>query len=71
MCGPGPSNAHPRVYTAMAMHQVGHMDPAFLEIMEELKTMLRYVWQTKNSFTIPVSGTGRYVYILYTVADRM
>jgi alanine-glyoxylate transaminase/serine-glyoxylate transaminase/serine-pyruvate transaminase len=42
----------------MALPQVGHMDPSFLTIMEDTKALLRYVWQTNNRFTIPVSGTG-------------
>jgi alanine-glyoxylate transaminase/serine-glyoxylate transaminase/serine-pyruvate transaminase len=58
MLGPGPSNAWPRVYTAMATPMVGHMDAHFIEKMEEAKELLRYVWQTKNLFTVPVSGTG-------------
>jgi len=58
LMGPGPGNAHPRVHQAMALPQVGHMDAAFLEIVEELKGLLRYVWQTKNAFTVPCSGTG-------------
>lgn len=58
LMGPGPGNAHPRVHAAMSIPQVGHMDPNFMEIVEELKSKLRYVWQTENAFTIPVSGTG-------------
>lgn len=58
LMGPGPCNAHPRVHAAMALPQVGHLDPAFLGIMEEIKTMMRYAWQTQNAFTVPVSGTG-------------
>mmetsp|Transcript_22431 Transcript_22431/g.80023 ORF Transcript_22431/g.80023 Transcript_22431/m.80023 type:complete len:418 (+) Transcript_22431:77-1330(+) len=58
LLGPGPGNAHPRVHQAMALPQVGHMDAAFLKIMEDLKSLLRYVWQTDNAFTIPCSGTG-------------
>jgi len=58
MLGPGPSNAHPRVYTAMATPMVGHMDAHFIQLMEEAKELLRYTWQTKNPFTVPVSGTG-------------
>lgn len=58
LLGPGPQNAHPRVHSAMSLPQVGHMDPEFLRIMEDIKALLRYVWQTENSFTIPVSGTG-------------
>ncbi|CEM02003.1 unnamed protein product [Vitrella brassicaformis CCMP3155] len=58
LCGPGPGNAHPRVHAAMSIPQIGHMDPAFLDIVEDLKKLLRYAWQTENVFTIPVSGTG-------------
>jgi len=56
--GPGPSNAHPRVLQQLGMRQVGHLDPAFLKIMQESQELLRYAWQTKNRMTIPVSGTG-------------
>jgi alanine-glyoxylate transaminase/serine-glyoxylate transaminase/serine-pyruvate transaminase len=58
LLGPGPQNAHPRVHSAMALPQVGHMDPGFMSIMEETKSLLKYAWQTKNRFTIPVSGAG-------------
>ncbi len=56
--GPGPSNAHPRILQAMGMRQVGHLDPQFLALMDEIQELLRYAWQTDNEFTIPVSGTG-------------
>ncbi len=58
LLGPGPSNAHPRVLQAIGMRQVGHLDPSFLEIMEEVKELLRYLFQTGNEITIPISGTG-------------
>lgn len=58
LLGPGPSNAHPRILQAMGMQQVGHLDPAFLRLMDETQELLRYAWQTDNKFTIPVSGTG-------------
>ena len=58
LCGPGPGNAHPRVLSKMGLPQVGHLDPYFLELMEEIKALLRYTFQTKNDSTIPVSGTG-------------
>ncbi|CAD7974980.1 unnamed protein product [Amoebophrya sp. A25] len=58
LLGPGPQNADPRVHAAMALPQIGHMDPDFLRIMEDIKMMLRYMWQTENAFTVPVSGTG-------------
>jgi alanine-glyoxylate transaminase / serine-glyoxylate transaminase / serine-pyruvate transaminase len=58
LLGPGPSNVHPRVRQALGMNEVGHLDPRFIELMNESQELLRYVWQTDNSFTIPVSGTG-------------
>lgn len=58
LCGPGPGNADPRVHAAMALPEIGHLDPAFIALMEDVKSLLRYAWQTNNSFTIPVSGTG-------------
>jgi len=58
LLGPGPSNAHPRVLQALGMRQVGHLDPVFLKIMSENQELLRYVWQTDNPLTVPVSGTG-------------
>jgi len=42
----------------MAMNEVGHLDPTFIALMSEVQELLRYVWQTDNTFTIPVSGTG-------------
>lgn len=58
LLGPGPSNAHPRVLQALSMRQVGHLDPAFIGLMNETQELLRYAWQTDNQLTIPVSGTG-------------
>lgn len=58
LCGPGPGNAHPRVHAAMALPEIGHLDPAFISMMEDVKSLMRYAWQTNNEFTIPVSGTG-------------
>ncbi|MBW4554737.1 MAG: alanine--glyoxylate aminotransferase family protein [Trichormus sp. ATA11-4-KO1] len=58
LLGPGPSNAHPAVLQAMNTPPVGHLDPAFLELMDEIQSLLRYVWQTENPLTIAVSGTG-------------
>src|SRR5436309_11143186 len=56
--GPGPSNVAPSVLEAMSRPLVGHLDPAFVKMMEEIKTMLRHVFRTKNEMTFPVSGTG-------------
>lgn len=58
LLGPGPSNAHPAVLQAMNVSPVGHLDPAFLALMDEIQSLLRYVWQTENQLTIAVSGTG-------------
>ncbi len=58
LLGPGPSNAHPDVLQAMNTPPVGHLDPAFLTLMDEIQSLLRYVWQTENPLTIAISGTG-------------
>ncbi|MFB6122598.1 MAG: alanine--glyoxylate aminotransferase family protein [Haloferacaceae archaeon] len=58
LMGPGPSNVHPRVLRAMSTPLVGHLDPYFLEIMDEVKELLRYAFRTENEWTFPVSGTG-------------
>ena len=58
LMGPGPSGVHPRVLRAMSTPLVGHLDPYFIEIMEETKELLRYAFRTKNEYTIPISGTG-------------
>ena len=58
LMGPGPSPVNPRVLQAMAMPLVGHLDPYFLQIMDRTQTLLRYVFETENRLTIPVSGTG-------------
>lgn len=58
LLGPGPSNVHPRVRAAISMNEVGHLDPMFLHLMTETQELMRYVWQTNNDFTIPVSGSG-------------
>jgi len=56
--GPGPSDVHPRVLGAMARPTIGHLDPEFSRMMEEVKELLRYAFKTKNALTIPVSGPG-------------
>lgn len=58
LLGPGPSMVHPRVLQAMAAPLAGHLDPYFLEIMDKTQDLLRYVFQTENRLTIPISGTG-------------
>ena len=58
LMGPGPSDVHPRVLAAMARPTVGHLDPSFVGLMDELKLLLRQVLRTDNALTIPVSGPG-------------
>jgi alanine-glyoxylate transaminase/serine-glyoxylate transaminase/serine-pyruvate transaminase len=58
LMGPGPSDVHPRILEAMARPTIGHLDPAFVGMMDEMKAMLQYAFQTKNELTIPVSAPG-------------
>ena len=58
LMGPGPTEIHPRVLTTMSQPAIGYLDPIFVEMMEELKSLLRYVYQTKNPLSFPISGPG-------------
>ncbi|TKB71814.1 MAG: alanine--glyoxylate aminotransferase family protein [Nitrospira sp.] len=58
LLGPGPSMVHQRVLRALSTSLLGHLDPAFLALMDDIQALLRIVFQTKNRFTIAVSGTG-------------
>jgi len=58
LLGPGPSMVHPRVLRAMAHPLLGHLDPQFVKLMKEVQDLLRYVFQTQNEMTLPISGTG-------------
>lgn len=58
LMGPGPSDVHPRILNAMARSTVGHLDPVFVGLMDEMKSLLQYAFQTKNELTIPVSAPG-------------
>jgi alanine-glyoxylate transaminase / serine-glyoxylate transaminase / serine-pyruvate transaminase len=58
LLGPGPSPVHERVLQAMAQPTIGHLDPKFQELMENLKELLRYAFRTRNPFTFPVSACG-------------
>ncbi len=58
LLGPGPSMVPPRVLSAMAMPLLGHLDPQFLQIMDEEQHLLRYLFQTENEVTFAVPGTG-------------
>ncbi len=58
LMGPGPSNVHPRVLEAMARPTIGHLDPAFTDMMDEVKALLQYAFRTRNEVTFPVSAPG-------------
>src|ERR1700761_3431364 len=58
MLTPGPSCLDPRVYRAMAAPIVGHVDPWFTEMMGDVQTLLREVFQTQNRITFPISASG-------------
>jgi alanine-glyoxylate transaminase / serine-glyoxylate transaminase / serine-pyruvate transaminase len=58
LMGPGPSTVDPRVLRAQASPLLGHLDPRFVELMDSTQELLRYVFQTENPLTIPISGTG-------------
>ncbi len=58
LLGPGPSMVHPRVLRALSTPLLGHLDPEFLRLMDQIQAMLRRLFRTTNRFTIAVSGTG-------------
>ncbi len=58
LMGPGPSDVHPRISAAMARPTIGHLDPKFVAMMDEVKQLLQYAFQTENALTIPVSAPG-------------
>lgn len=58
LLGPGPSDADNRVLCALSAPLVGHLDPEFLKVMDDIQSLLRYVFETQNKLTIPISGTG-------------
>jgi len=58
LLGPGPSNPHPRVLAALSQPLVGHLDPAFLAVLDETQARLRGLFGTTNPLTLPLSATG-------------
>ena len=58
LMGPGPSNPEPSVLAAMTKNPIGHLDPYFVQLMDETMAALRSVFRTKNHHTLPISGTG-------------
>lgn len=58
LMGPGPSDVSPRVLAASARPTIGHLDPLFVELMDDVKGLLQYAFQTENELTIPLSAPG-------------
>ncbi len=58
LMGPGPSDVSPRVLEALARPTIGHLDPRFVAMMDEVKGLLQYAFQTRNELTMPVSAPG-------------
>jgi alanine-glyoxylate transaminase/serine-glyoxylate transaminase/serine-pyruvate transaminase len=58
LMGPGPSDVNPRILDALSRPTIGHLDPKFVEMMDEVKSLLQFAFQTSNELTIPVSAPG-------------
>ncbi len=58
LMGPGPSDVHPRILSALARPTIGHLDPVFVDMMDDVKGLLQYAFQTKNEMTMPISAPG-------------
>jgi alanine-glyoxylate transaminase/serine-glyoxylate transaminase/serine-pyruvate transaminase len=58
LMGPGPSDVPPRILEALGRPTIGHLDPAFIELMDDVKRLLQYVFQTENALTMPISAPG-------------
>lgn len=58
LMGPGPSDVNPRILSAMGQPTIGHLDPEFIRMMDEIKLLLQFAFQTRNELTIPVSAPG-------------
>ena len=58
LMGPGPSDVNPRILEAMSRPTIGHLDPSFIALMDEIKSLTQYAFQTKNKLTLPHLSTG-------------
>ena len=58
LMGPGPSDVYPRVTEALSRPTIGHLDPEFVRMMDEVKQLLQYAFKTQNNLTLPVSAPG-------------
>ena len=58
LMGPGPSDVAPRVLAALAQPTIGHLDPLFVQLMDDIKSLLQFAFQTENTLTLPLSAPG-------------
>ncbi len=58
LMGPGPSDVYPRISEALSRPTIGHLDPAFIQMMDEVKELLQYAFKTNNALTLPISAPG-------------
>ena len=58
LMGPGPSDVDPKILEALSQQTIGHLDPAFIDLMDEVKQLLQYAFQTSNELTMPISAPG-------------
>lgn len=58
LMGPGPSDVAPRVLAALSRPTIGHLDPLFVDLMDDIKVLLQYAFQTQNALTLPISAPG-------------
>ena len=58
LMGPGPSDVYPRVLSALSHPTLGHLDALFIKMMDETKYLMQSAFQTKNTFTLPISAPG-------------
>ncbi|WJG07666.1 alanine--glyoxylate aminotransferase family protein [Aliiglaciecola sp. LCG003] len=58
LMGPGPSDVNPRILAALSRPTIGHLDPQFIDLMDEVKHLLQYAFKTQNSLTMPISAPG-------------
>ena len=58
LMGPGPFDIHPQVYRALALPVIGHLDPAYVEVLDQIRERLQMVFQTENALTQATPGTG-------------
>ncbi|MCU0591255.1 MAG: alanine--glyoxylate aminotransferase family protein, partial [Desulfobacterales bacterium] len=58
LMGPGPANVHPKVLEALSKPTLGHLDPQFIELMDEIKSLLKYTFKTESDHTFVLSGPG-------------